>query len=154
MRLRQGQGQGQARGRGKTRNRTPASWPCRRPQSVRSIPSQLALKPTPAVTKNPVRLLGWCQPMVLMRSGVGLQDAWGDPITGPSVPLHVQVPLPQVTSPIPSITLCPSFRLRHHFSGNRYLGTYCTPGPELTVKLDERTVDAWLGSATWELSTY
>lgn len=44
-----------ARRQSEARNRTLVPWPCRRltPTSVRSIRSQLALKPTPAVTKSP-----------------------------------------------------------------------------------------------------
>lgn len=94
-RLRQGQGQGQAGGRGQARNRTLVSWPCRRltPTSVRSIPSQLALKPTPAVTKSPAP---GSPPMVVptaLAAWGGAAGYLGPPPPWALAPLHTQVSL-------------------------------------------------------------
>lgn len=95
-RLRQGQGQGQAGGRGEARNRTLVSWPPRRltPTSVRSIPSQLALKLTPAVTKSPTPGRQPVAVLTALASQGGAERYLGPPHPGASVPLHARAGFP------------------------------------------------------------
>ena len=96
-RLRQGRGQGQAGNRGEAKNRTLVSWPCRSltPTSVvGSIPSQLALKPTPAVTKSPTHWQPAYGADCCGSLGWGCRMPGAIPPAQDSVPLHTQVSLP------------------------------------------------------------
>lgn len=104
-RLRPGRGQGQAGGRGEARNRSLVSWPPRRltPTSVRSIPSQLALKPTPAVTKSPAPGRQPVAEPSALASWRGAERYLGPPHPGASVPsrAHAGSPAPSGLSGSP-----------------------------------------------------